>query len=147
MFEISSFPFKKQCKKKSCQTLRDCLKILQDLEEFRLAEKFGQTPFIAHGEPNAKIGRISFTEFLGAEESSPEIFKPLKNAGVDTILVPHFSEDFFRAATAAGLQIIYCGHMASDSMGPNAFLNSLLLENPTIEILPLGGFLRTSARI
>lgn len=129
--------------KEKCHTLEDCLDLLGTLEEFSMARAFGQEPFIAHGEPTAKIGKISFTEFLGAEESSPEIFLPLKEAGVDTILVPHFSEDFFHAAKDANLQIIYCGHMASDSLGINIFLDTLLAEDPTIKIMPLGGLLRT----
>ncbi|MFA7319246.1 MAG: Nif3-like dinuclear metal center hexameric protein [Parcubacteria group bacterium] len=130
--------------KEHCDTLADCLNILATLGEFSLAAKFGQKPFIAHGDPTSKIGKISFSEFLGAEEGSKEIFQPLKNAGIDTLLVPHFSEDFFRSTVAADLQIIYCGHMASDSIGPNAFLDTLLTEKSDLEILPLGGFLRTA---
>jgi len=130
--------------KETCSTLADGLDILATLGEFSLAAEFGQKAFIANGDPNSKIGKISFSEFLGGEEGSEEIFQPLKKAGIDTLLVPHFSEDFFLAAVSAGLQIIYCGHMASDSMGPNAFLNTLLTEKSDLEILPLGGFLRTA---
>lgn len=132
--------------KNNCLTIGDCICALKSLKEFTLAAAYGQKIFVANGSEDEKIGRIAFTEFLGGEEASAKVFKHMKEAGVDTILVPHLSEEFFQAANEAGLKIIYCGHMASDSVGINVFLDSLLKENEELEIVPMGGLLRNKKK-
>lgn len=126
----------------TCETLGDFVHSLTSIEEFEMATLHGQKPFIAAGKETDALGSISFSEFVGGEESSNIIFKAMKNADINTIVVPHLSEDFFEEAKRVGLQVIYCGHYATDSIGMNHFLDKLLSKDNTLEIFPLGGLLR-----
>jgi putative NIF3 family GTP cyclohydrolase 1 type 2 len=131
---------KELIEKEGCVTLGDFIKAVSKLKEFEMAEEKGQKPFIANGEEKGNLEKISFSEFLGGEESSSSIFAKMRKAGVETVIVPHLSEEFFSEAVKAGLNVIYCGHMATDSLGMNLILDKL--EEKGIEILPLGGILR-----
>lgn len=129
---------KKAIKEYRCKTLIDAVNAFSDIYEFKTASLHGQAPFIAYGKKDDLLGAISFSEFVGGQESSPAIFAPLKKAGIDTLIVPHLSEQFFKEARKNNLRIIYCGHLASDSLGMNYFLDQL----EGIKIVPLGGLIR-----
>jgi len=136
------FILKKMISDKNCSTLGDFIRALSQLKEYESASRLGQFPFIAKGSEKDLLGKVCFSEFVGGQESNPEIFPEMKKAGIETIIVPYLSEDFFAAAAETGLRIIYCGHLASDSLGMNYFLDKLKKLKKDIKILPLGGLLR-----
>ncbi len=139
---MAIFVLRQLIKDKRCATMGDFVEAVSRLYEFQLASQYGQTPFIANGHKNDALGKVSFSEFSGGQESSEAIFAEVKKAGIDTIIVPHLSENFFIAASKAGLKVIYCGHLASDSLGMNYFLDELKKAKKNLKIIPLGGLLR-----
>ena len=122
------------------QTLAQAVKAISGLREFQQAKKHGFTPFIASGEPAGALGRICYSEITGGQESSPVIYQEIKNAGFKTIVAPHLSKEFFKAAKRAGLNIIFSGDITTDSLGLNVFLDELAKNK--IEIIACYGLIR-----
>jgi hypothetical protein len=63
-------------------------------------------------------------------------------AGIGTVIGMHQSEEHRKEAEAAHLNVVIAGHMSSDSLGVNLFLDEL--ERRGIEIIPCSGFDRVS---
>ncbi|NLC37920.1 MAG: NGG1p interacting factor NIF3, partial [Clostridia bacterium] len=61
-------------------------------------------------------------------------------AGVGTIVCMHMSEKHRKEAEKAHLNVVIAGHMASDSLGMNLFLD--LLEERGIQIETCSGLYR-----
>ena len=120
----------------------DIMKTLLDIEEYREAKKKGAGPMLFSGSPKNRCGRVAITEMTGGTEGSKEIYQALANAGVGTIVGMHQSEDHRKAAEAAHLNVIIAGHISSDSIGMNIYLDEL--EKKGIEIIPFSGLIRVS---
>lgn len=123
-------------------TLGDALQILLGITEYREASTRGNGPFIALGDPSTAIGRVALSEFIGGQESDPSMIRALAEAGIETILCPHFSEEYFAVAKEMGLNLLYCGHLASDSIGMNVLIDLLIDQDPSIRVIPYGGLIR-----
>ena len=54
----------------------------------------------------------------------------------------HQSEEHRKEAEAANINLVIAGHMSSDSLGMNIFLDEL--EKQGIEIIPCSGLIRFS---
>ena len=54
----------------------------------------------------------------------------------------HMHEDLLSRANEHHLNVIMAGHMSSDSLGMNLFLDEL--EKKGVEIVPCGGLIRVS---
>lgn len=139
---VAIYVFKNLILEKKCSTLGNFIKAILQLPEFQMASQSGQNPFIANGQNNDPLGKVSFSEFIGGQEASTEIFLEMKKAGIDTIIAPHLSKDFFESAVKAGLRVIYCGHLAGDSLGMNYILDRIIDKFGKIKIFPMGGILR-----
>lgn len=85
-----------------------------------------------------KMGRDS--DFRG--EGSPKIYEKMAQVGIGTIVGMHMSEEHKKEAETANINVIVAGHMSSDSLGMNMFLDEL--EKKGIEIIPCSGFIRIS---
>lgn len=123
-------------------TLGETVSMLNDLFEYREAKDRGQGPFLAAGEASMSLGRVALSEFIGGTESDASMIRALAEAGIETILCPHFSEEYFAVAKACSLSVIYCGHLASDSMGMNILLDALVERDPSVTVLSYGGLIR-----
>jgi putative NIF3 family GTP cyclohydrolase 1 type 2 len=139
---LAVFILKKMIADKKLKTQGDFIDAVLNLSEFKMADRYGQKAFIANGKKEDLLGKVSFSEFLGGQESDAGIFQIMKRCKIDTVIVPHLSENFFQAAVRAGLKVIYCGHMASDSLGFNFFIDEVLRTEKQIEVISLGGLLR-----
>jgi hypothetical protein len=64
----------------------------------------------------------------------------MAQAGIGTIVEMHMKEEHFEEAKKNHLNVIVSGHIASDSLGANLFLDEL--EKRGIEIVPLSGLIR-----
>lgn len=126
----------------SSGTLGDALQALSEIFEYREASERGQGPFIALGESSSPLGRVALSEFIGGQESDPSMIRFLAESGIETILCPHFSKEYFAMAKEVGVNLIYCGHLASDSIGMNVLLDALLEKDPSIRVVPYGGLIR-----
>ena len=66
----------------------------------------------------------------------------MADAGIGTVIGMHMSEEHKKEAEAANINVIIAGHMSSDSLGMNLFLDEL--EKQGIEIVPCSGLIRVS---
>lgn len=127
-------------KKNSLDSLGDVLKMLKEIPEYKESVKIGAGPKIFVGSPENRVGKVVMVEMSGGTEGSPEIYEKLSQAGVGTIVGMHISEKHREEAEKSGLNVVIAGHIASDSIGMNLFLDEL--EKQGIEIIPCSGLIR-----
>jgi len=120
----------------------DLLDLLKEISEYQEAGRFGTGPKIFVGDKNNRCGKIAVTEITGGAEGSPKIYEKMAIAGIGTIVGMHMGESHKKAAELAGLNVVVTGHISSDSLGVNLFLDEL--EKMGIEIIPCSGLIRIS---
>jgi hypothetical protein len=118
----------------------DLLKILKGIPEYKEAIKIGAGPQLFAGNEDNRCGRIVLTEITGGTEGSAKIYEKMAQAGIGTIIGMHMSEEHKKEAETAHINVVIAGHMSSDSIGVNLFLNQL--EKQGIKIIPCGGLIR-----
>jgi hydrogenase maturation factor len=64
----------------------------------------------------------------------------MSQAGIGTIIGMHMNEEYRKEAEKYHINVVIAGHMASDSLGMNLFLDEL--EKKGIEIVPVSGLIR-----
>ena len=120
----------------------EILKILKEVPEYKEADKQGLGPTLFAGDKNNRAGKIAITEITGGTEGSEKIYEKMSNAGVGTIIAMHQSEKHREAAEKAHINVVIAGHISSDSIGMNLFLDEL--EKKGIKIIPCSGLIRYS---
>jgi len=126
-------------KKSQPEYVGDLLKILKGIPEYKEAIKIGAGPQLFVGDEDNRCGRIVLTEITGGTEGSAKIYEKMAQAGIGTIIGMHMSEEHKKEAEAAHINVVVAGHMSSDSVGVNLFLNQL--EKQGIKIVPCGGLI------
>ena len=120
----------------------DILRSLLEVPEYKEAALRGSGPRLFTGAEKNRSGKIAFTEITGGTEGSPKIYEKLSQAGVGTIIGMHLSEEHRKEAEAAHINVVIAGHISSDSIGMNLFLDEL--EKRGVEIVPCSGLIRMS---
>ena len=133
---------KEKIEKETLPYLEDLMKLLKTILEYQEAMKIGAGPTIFVGTPENRCGKIALTEITGGTQGSPKLYEKMAAAGIGTIVGMHVSEEHKKEAENAHLNIVIAGHMSSDSLGMNIFLDEL--EKQGIEIVPCSGFTRVS---
>jgi putative NIF3 family GTP cyclohydrolase 1 type 2 len=128
--------------KSKLEYVDDVLKLLKSIPEYALATKIEGGPTLFAGSRDNRCGKIAVTEITGGTEGSPEIYEKMAHAGIGTTIGMHLSEKHKDAAEKAHINAIVAGHMSSDSLGVNLFLDEL--EKRGIEIIPCSGLIRVS---
>jgi putative NIF3 family GTP cyclohydrolase 1 type 2 len=118
----------------------DILDMLKEIPEYKEAIKLGVGPRLFVGHPENRCGKVAVTEITGGTEPSPKIYEKLAQAGIGTVISMHQSEEHKKEAEAAHINVIVAGHMSSDSLGMNLFLDEL--EKRGIKIVPCSGLIR-----
>lgn len=126
--------------KEKPETVGQVLEILKSVPEFKIAAKLKSGPSIFAGEENARCGKVVVGEFTGGTEGSKEMYEKLAIAGVGTIVGMHVSEEHRKEAQKYHINLVIAGHMVSDSLGANLFLDEL--EKKGIEIITCSGMIR-----
>jgi len=132
----------KKLKKDKPEYVGDILKSLLEIPEYKEAALRGSGPVLFTGVPENRAGKIALTEITGGTEGSPMIYEKMAQAGVGTIISMHQSEEHREEAEKAHINIVIAGHISSDSIGMNLFLDQL--EKKGIEIIPCSGLIRYS---
>lgn len=127
---------------KKPKTVGEVVKALKEIPEYKQASKQKAGPTIIVGSSERKAGKVVALEFTGGTSYNKEVYAKLANAGIGTIISMHISEDNKKEAEANHLNVVVAGHIASDSLGMNLFLDNI--EKKGIEIVPCGGFIRVS---
>ena len=122
--------------------LEDLIEFLEQIPEYKKAMEFGAGPKIFVGNKENRCGKIALTEITGGTEGSPKLYEKMAIAGIGTIIGMHISEEHKKEAEAANINVVIAGHMSSDSLGVNLFLDEL--EKKGIEIIPCSGLIRVS---
>jgi putative NIF3 family GTP cyclohydrolase 1 type 2 len=126
--------------RKNLETVGEVVKLLKTIPEYQQAMKFKAGPRLFAGSPDNFAGRIAITEMTGGTEGSKEIYEKLAQAGVGTVIGMHMSEEHKKEAEKHHVNVIIAGHISSDSIGVNLFLDEL--EKKGIEIIPCSGLIR-----
>lgn len=129
-------------KESNLTIIEDLVNLLKEIEEYKTATRLGAGPNIFVGNKENRCGKISLTEITGGTEGSPKIYEKMAIAGIGTIVGMHMEEEHKKEAEAANINVVIAGHMSSDSLGINLFLDEL--EKRGIEIIPCSGLIRVS---
>ena len=139
---VASF-LQKQMDERKPETLGDILKLLKEQPEYQEAVKYQAGPAIVVGSKERRAGR-GMVDMTGGTSGSEDAYAKLAQAGVGTLLVMHINEKHRKEAEKNHINVIVAGHMASDSLGMNLFLDEL--EARGVEVVPCAGLLRFSRR-
>ena len=122
--------------------VEDLLSLLKEIPEYKKAIEFGAGPTIFVGDKENRCGKIAVTEITGGTEGSAKLYEKMATAGIGTIIGMHMSEEHKKEAEAANINVVIAGHISSDNIGVNLFLDEL--EKQGIEIIPCSGLIRIS---
>uniref|UniRef100_A0A7C4R4E2 NGG1p interacting factor NIF3 n=1 Tax=candidate division CPR3 bacterium TaxID=2268181 RepID=A0A7C4R4E2_UNCC3 len=131
---------KKEVEKKKPEKVSDLLKIIKEIPEYKEATKMGAGPSIFAGSSKRRCGKIAFTEITGGTSGSKDIYKWLADQGIGTVVGMHMSKEFREEAEKYHINVVIAGHMSSDSLGLNLFLDEL--EKNGVEVLTCSGIIR-----
>ncbi len=138
----ANFLRKKIENNKEIERIDDLIRVLKEIPEYKEAVKIGAGPKIFVGNKENRCGKIALTEITGGTEGSSKLYEKMANAGIGTIIGMHMSEEHKKEAEASNINVVIAGHMSSDSLGMNLFLDEL--EKKGIEIVPCSGLFRVS---
>jgi hypothetical protein len=113
---------------------------LKEIPEYREAGKNNAGPKLFAGSPENHCGKIAITEFTGGTDGSKDMFEKMAQAGIGTIVGMHMGEEHRKEAEKNHINVVIAGHMSSDSLGMNLFLDEL--EKKGVEVVPLAGLIR-----
>ncbi len=130
----------KELKKKKPETVGDALAMLKAIPEFKEAIKYNAGPTLFVGAPENSAGKVVVTEFTGGTSGAKEMYEKMSQAGIGTIIGMHMGEEHRKEAEKHHINVVIAGHMASDSLGMNLFLDEL--EKKGIEVVPVSGLIR-----
>ena len=133
---------KEKIEKENLERIEDLVRSLKEIPEYKAAINFGAGPKIFVGSEENRCGKIAITEITGGTEGSPKLYEKMAQAGIGTIIGMHISEEHKKQAEASNINVVVAGHMSSDSLGMNLFLDEL--EKQGIEIIPCSGLIRVS---
>lgn len=137
---VNQFMYRYLAKHKP-ETLDDLIKALLKLPEYQHAAKYGAGPKIIAGAPSHRIGKF-LVEMTGGTNPSSKVYDRLSAFGVSTILGMHMRDESMNKASESHMNVVIAGHISSDSLGMNLFLDEL--EKRGIEVVPCGGLIRVS---
>ena len=121
-------------------TVADVMDELYKVPELKMALKDKAGPVIFAGTPRSRAGKVRVVEFTGGTEGAKEIYERLSHVGVGTVIGMHISEEHRKEAKKHNINLVVTGHMASDSIGMNIFMDELVKKGVTV--LPCSGFIR-----
>jgi hypothetical protein len=118
-------------------TVAEVIAALQEFPEQRLA---ATEPKVRLGAPERLAGRVAVA-MAGYTNGGVDVLKAYFDAGVGTVLMMHFLEADLREAREQKLagNLIVTGHMASDSIGINVYLDEL--ERRGLGVTRAGGII------
>ncbi|MBU2542029.1 NGG1p interacting factor NIF3 [Patescibacteria group bacterium] len=131
----------KHLAKRKPKTIGDLLDVLLEIPEYQEAKKKGSGPKLFSGSPKHRVGKY-LVEMTGGTNPSEKIYKELSQFGISTIVGMHMRDVGREKATEHHMNVVIAGHMASDSLGMNLFLDEL--ENRGVDIVPCSGLIRVS---
>ncbi len=130
---------KKYLAKKEFDTVGEIVDFMMEIPEYQEGAKGKNAPEIVSGSPKSRPGKIAIF-FTGGTNPSKEVYEEIAKAGVGTMVDMHVTEEGLKELKKLHVNVINAGHMASDSIGANIFLDEL--EKRGVESVVAGGLVR-----
>lgn len=124
---------------KDLETVGEVMETVMDVEEFQLASKLKEGPYVGAGSEKNRAGKIH-VGFTGGTDGPKDLYEHISRLGVGTLVDMHLSLDHLKEAKKYHMNAIVTGHMSSDSIGANLFLDEL--EKNGITVIPCSGLMR-----
>lgn len=128
-------------KKNKPETIGELMDLLMEIPEYQEAKRQGAGPMIFAGSPRHRVGKF-VVEMTGGTEPGPKVYQEFSRAGISTVVSMHMRKETLDKAGEVQLNVVTAGHMSSDSLGMNLFLDEL--EKKGVEVIPCGGLIRVS---
>lgn len=125
---------------KDLEYVEDLLNLLKKIPEYQMAAKIKAGPSLFTGSLDSHCGKIAVTEFTGGTSGSKDMYEKMAQYGIGTIVGMHMEEEHRKEAEKHHINVVIAGHMASDSLGMNLFLDEV--EKQGIEVVPISGLIR-----
>lgn len=126
--------------KKRPKTLKELMNVLLNVPEYKDAAGKNAGPYILIGKEKDKAGKMA-VDMTGGTEGSKRVFPRLSQAGVNTLICMHLSENHYKSAQKEHINIVIAGHISSDTVGLNLILDRLCRKE-NLEVVPCSGFVR-----
>ena len=125
---------------KKPETVSEVVELLKTVPEYKEAVKNNAGPVIFAGSPENRAGKIVAYDITGGTNGAKELYPELVKAGVGTVIGMHMKDESREEAIKNHLNVVIAGHISSDSIGMNLFLDRL--EEKGIKIIPISGLIR-----
>ncbi len=119
--------------------IEDVQKALLEIPEYRIAARKGAGPSIGKSSPTARAGKI-WVDMTGGTEGPKKVMEKLADSGVGTIVGMHMGPELREEADKHNMHVVIAGHMSSDSLGINLFLDEL--ERHGVTTVATSGLIR-----
>ncbi|MDD2758104.1 MAG: NGG1p interacting factor NIF3 [Patescibacteria group bacterium] len=129
--------------KQKPETIGDLIKTLTKIPEYAEGRHRGAGPKIFAGSPKHRVGKFMM-EMTGGTNPSNEVYQELSRAGVSTVVGMHMKDEATKKANEFHMNVVIAGHISSDSLGMNLFLDEL--EKRGVEVITCGGLIRVNRR-
>jgi len=124
-------------------TLGDIMDMLNGEPEYIEASKFAAGPQLLSGSLDKRPGKI-MVDMTGGTDAGPKLYAKLGAAGVGTLVAMHMSNGTLEVMRENHINVILAGHMSSDSLGLNLYLDEV--EAQGVKITAGAGLTRFSRR-
>ena len=125
--------------KKKPTLIEDVQKALLEIPEYRIAALKGAGPYVGKSIPGARAGKV-WVDMTGGTEGPKKVIEKLADGGVGTIVGMHMSQELRDEAEKNNIHVVIAGHMSSDSLGINLFLDELARNG--VQTIATSGLIR-----
>lgn len=130
---------------KNPETLEDVIDVLLELPEYKWSLKYNMEPQIHSGEKENRAGEIGVFGFTGGTDLGENVIEKMAVSGIDTLVAMHATKDQIKQAEEENINIITAGHMPSDSLGLNLFLDKAE-KKFGLDFMDMSGFKRVKRK-
>ncbi len=117
-------------KRRKPRLVGDIIDLLLLQDEYRVAAERGMGPNVMVGDKKKRAGE-PFVDMTGGTEGPVNAIQKLAEAGVGTIVAMHMGDKLKTEAEKQHVNVVIAGHIASDNLGLNLFLDELQRQGVT----------------
>ena len=128
-------------RKEKPRLVSDVIDLLLKEKEYRASAERGMPPTTLVGDKKNRAGEI-MVDMTGGTEGPASALEKLAQAGVGTIVAMHMGDKLKDEAQKQHINVVIAGHIASDNIGVNIFLDQL--EKKGVKATGFSGFQRFS---
>jgi hypothetical protein len=111
-------------KRKKPRLVGDIIDIILEEPEYRKSAERGVPPTVFVGDEKKRAGEL-FVDMTGGTEGPAAALEKLAQAGVGTMISMHMADKLRTEAEKHHINVIVAGHVPSDNIGINLFLDHL----------------------